>query len=107
MFVIEFPRIHQFFIFDNHKNPVTIDTGIKQGAIIDQLMKLEIDPVSLQSGVIGLFPRYINKNSRKARESVENITGLEGVQYVFTGHHGYSADYNSTVRGYEQQAALR
>ncbi len=60
------------------------------------------DAVSLQNGVIGLFPRYINKNSRKARESVDNITDLEGVQFVFTGHHGYSADYNSAVRSYEK-----
>ena len=60
------------------------------------------DAVSLQSGVIGLFPKYINKNSRKARKSVDNITGLESVQYVFTGHHGYSSDYNSAVRGYKE-----
>ena len=60
------------------------------------------DAVSLQSGVIGLFPKYINKNSRKARKSVDNITGLESVQYVFTGHHGYSSDYNSAVRGYKK-----
>ncbi|MDZ7635634.1 MAG: MBL fold metallo-hydrolase [Bacteroidales bacterium] len=60
------------------------------------------DAVSLQSGAIGLFPGYINKNSRKARMSVDNITGLEGVQYLFTGHHGYSSDYNSAVRGFEK-----
>jgi hydroxyacylglutathione hydrolase len=60
------------------------------------------DAVSLQNGVIGLFPKYINKNSRKARKSVDNITGLEGVQYVFTGHHGYSADYDFAVRGYKK-----
>ncbi len=58
------------------------------------------DAVSLENGVIGLFPRYINKNGRKARKSIDNITGLEGVQYLFTGHHGYTADYNSAVTGY-------
>ncbi|MRR19929.1 MBL fold metallo-hydrolase [bacterium] len=60
------------------------------------------DAVSLQNGMIGLFPAYINKNSRKARISVNNITSLEGVQYLFTGHHGYSADYNSAVSGYKK-----
>ena len=60
------------------------------------------DAVSLQNGVIGLFPKYINKNSRKARKSIDNITGLEGVQYLFTGHHGYTADYNSAVSGYRK-----
>jgi len=60
------------------------------------------DAVSLNNGVIGLFPKYINKNARRARRSVENISGLEGVEYIFTGHHGYSADFNSAVRGYEK-----
>jgi glyoxylase-like metal-dependent hydrolase (beta-lactamase superfamily II) len=59
------------------------------------------DAVSLQNGVIGLFPKYINKNARRARRSVDNITGLEGVQYIFTGHHGYSSDYTSAVQGYK------
>lgn len=60
------------------------------------------DAVSLKDGVIGLFPKYINKNARRAGRSVDNITGLAGVQYIFTGHHGYSADYNSAVRGYKK-----
>lgn len=61
------------------------------------------DAVSLNKGAIGLFPKYINKNARMAVKSVENITALEGVQYIFTGHHGYSADYNGAVRGYTKQ----
>lgn len=60
------------------------------------------DAVSLNNGVIGLFPRYINKNARKARKSVNNIVGLDGVQYIFTGHHGYTADYAAAVSGYRK-----
>ena len=60
------------------------------------------DAVSLQNGAIGLFPKYINKNARRARRSVDNITELDGVQYLFTGHHGYSPDFNSAVRGYKK-----
>lgn len=58
------------------------------------------DAVSLKDGVIGLFPKYINKNPRMARKSVRNITGLEGVMYIFTGHHGFVSDYSAAVRGY-------
>jgi len=61
------------------------------------------DAVSLENGVIGLFPRYINKNARRACRSVDNITGLDGVQYTFTGHHGYSEDYHSAVKTYNKQ----
>lgn len=60
------------------------------------------DAVSLKGGVIGLFPKYINKNARRARKSVDNITGLDGVQYIFTGHHGYSAEYDAAARGYRK-----
>ncbi|MFZ2285835.1 MAG: MBL fold metallo-hydrolase [Bacteroidales bacterium] len=61
------------------------------------------DAVSLKDGVIGLFPKYINKNTRRARRSVDNITSLGRVQYIFTGHHGYTSDYKSAVRGYIEQ----
>ncbi|HPS97615.1 MAG TPA: MBL fold metallo-hydrolase [Bacteroidales bacterium] len=60
------------------------------------------DAVSLRDGVIGLFPKYINKYPRKARRSVQNILNLEGVMYIFTGHHGFSANYSSAVRGYRE-----
>ena len=60
------------------------------------------DAVSLKDGVIGLLPKYINKNARRARASVDNITGLGGVQYIFTGHHGYTSDYNSAASGYKK-----
>ncbi len=58
------------------------------------------DAVSLKDGVIGLFPKYINKNPRKARRSVHNIMNLEGVMYIFTGHHGFSSDYSAAMREY-------
>ena len=60
------------------------------------------DAVSLSDGVIGLFPKYINKNPRKARRSVQNITHLEGAMYLFTAHHGFTADYSAAVRGYRK-----
>jgi len=60
------------------------------------------DAVSLKNGVIGLFPKYINKSPRRARKSVDNLTGLEGVQYIFTGHHGYTDNYAAAVSGYRK-----
>ena len=60
------------------------------------------DAVSLRNGVIGLFPKYINKNARRARPSVDNSTESDGVQELFTGPHGDSADFNSAVGGYKK-----
>lgn len=68
--------------------------------IVNDIYLFTGDAVSLNNGVIGLFPRYINKNARKARKSVGNITGVGGVQYILTGHHGYTDDYAAAVRGY-------
>lgn len=68
--------------------------------IVNDIYLFTGDAVSLNNGVIGLFPRYINKNARKARKSVGNITGLDGVQYIFTGHHGYTDNYPAAVSGY-------
>lgn len=61
------------------------------------------DAVSLNEGAIGLFPKYINKSPRRARRSVDNIIGIDGVQYIFTGHHGYSSDYASAVSSFRKQ----
>jgi glyoxylase-like metal-dependent hydrolase (beta-lactamase superfamily II) len=71
--------------------------------LINDIYLFTGDAISLSNGVIGLFPKYINKYPRKARKSVGNITGLDGVQYIFTAHHGYSSDYASAVSGYKKQ----
>lgn len=68
--------------------------------IVNDIYLFTGDAVSLQNGIVGLFPKFINKNARRARKSVNNITGLDGVQYIFTAHHGYSANYESAVSNY-------
>ncbi|MBK7489715.1 MAG: hypothetical protein IPI74_07910 [Bacteroidales bacterium] len=57
---------------------------------------------SLHDGVIRAFSKDINKYPRKAGDPVQNILNLEGVMYIFTGHHGFSANYSSAVRGYRE-----
>ncbi|MCI0523367.1 MAG: hypothetical protein L0Y37_06915 [Bacteroidales bacterium] len=52
------------------------------------------DAMSLYNGYAEPFPRFINKSARKARKSIKNIMELEGVQYIFTGHHGYADDFS-------------
>jgi glyoxylase-like metal-dependent hydrolase (beta-lactamase superfamily II) len=51
------------------------------------------DAVALHNGTIVRFPKIINKSSRKAGKSMKNITGLDGVQYIFTAHYGYTDNY--------------
>jgi hydroxyacylglutathione hydrolase len=61
------------------------------------------DALSLKAGNIGLFPKFINKNARQARKSMNKLTGLENVQYIFTAHYGYTDDYKSAVSQWKEQ----
>jgi len=55
------------------------------------------DAVSLHNGTIERFPRIINKSARKAARSMKNLIGLDGVQYIFTSHYGYSDNYKAAT----------
>jgi glyoxylase-like metal-dependent hydrolase (beta-lactamase superfamily II) len=61
------------------------------------------DAMSLQASGIDLFPKFINKNARRARKSMNKITDLEGVQYIFTAHYGYTDDYRTAVSQWKEQ----
>lgn len=56
------------------------------------------DAMSLTGDGIGLFPKFINKSARGARKSMKKMTDLDGVQFIFTGHYGYSDNYSAAVR---------
>ena len=55
------------------------------------------DALRLHSGSVEPFPKIINKNARRAKKSMKNITGLDGVQYIFTAHYGYTDDYRAAT----------
>jgi glyoxylase-like metal-dependent hydrolase (beta-lactamase superfamily II) len=55
------------------------------------------DALALHNGNIERFPKIINKSTRKARKSMDNITGLDDVQYIFTAHYGYTDNYKAAT----------
>jgi hydroxyacylglutathione hydrolase len=61
------------------------------------------DALRLQAGNIDLFPKFINKNARRAKNSMNKLTDLDGVQYIFTAHYGYTDDYKSAVIQWKEQ----
>jgi hydroxyacylglutathione hydrolase len=61
------------------------------------------DALRLQAGNIDLFPKFINKNARRAKNSMNKLTDLNGVQYIFTAHYGYTDDYKSAVIQWKEQ----
>jgi hydroxyacylglutathione hydrolase len=61
------------------------------------------DALKLQGGNVDLFPKFINKNARRAKRSINNLTNLDNVQYIFTAHYGYTDDYKSAVSQWKEQ----
>lgn len=55
------------------------------------------DALALDNGTIVRFPKIINKSARKARKSMDNLTGLDNVQYIFTAHYGYTDNYKAAT----------
>lgn len=55
------------------------------------------DAVALDDGRITRFPKIINKSPRKARRSMNRLNGLDGVQYIFTAHYGYTDNYRAAT----------
>jgi hydroxyacylglutathione hydrolase len=60
------------------------------------------DAVALDNGTIARFPKIINKNARKAKRSMNNLTGLDGVQYIFTAHYGYTDNYKAATSTFKK-----
>jgi len=71
--------------------------------VIDDKYLFTGDALSLKENIIGLFPKFINKNARRAKKSMSKITGLNNVQFIFTGHHGYTNDYKTAVNQWKEQ----
>jgi hydroxyacylglutathione hydrolase len=71
--------------------------------VIDDKYLFTGDALSLKEGVIDLFPKFINKNTRRARKSMSKITGLDNVRFIFTGHYGYTDDYRTAVSQWKEQ----
>jgi hydroxyacylglutathione hydrolase len=61
------------------------------------------DALSLKENRIDLFPKFINKNARRARKSMNKLTELNTVKYIFTGHYGYTDDYVDAVSEWKEQ----
>ena len=61
------------------------------------------DALSLYASGIGLFPKFINKNARRARKSMDKLTGLSNVQYIFTAHYGFTDDYGTAVSQWKEE----
>ena len=52
------------------------------------------DTVGLKDGQATPFVHWFNRDTDQQKTSISRLVGLEGVRYIFTGHHGMSDRYD-------------
>ncbi|MDY6856752.1 MAG: MBL fold metallo-hydrolase [Thermodesulfobacteriota bacterium] len=60
------------------------------------------DVLSLKNGKIDRFNEFFNMDTRTAVKSMGKLTNIPNVQYIFTGHYGYSDNYISAVSNWKK-----
>jgi len=51
------------------------------------------DTLSVKKGRVDVFFPFFNIDTELQKKSIDKIKRLEGIEYIFTGHHGYSNDF--------------
>ncbi|WP_428776620.1 MBL fold metallo-hydrolase, partial [Vibrio sp.] len=52
------------------------------------------------SGLFALLIYYMDRDAQN--ESMQKLANLNGIEYLFTGHHGYTSDLATTFAGWNQ-----
>ncbi|MBN2414879.1 MBL fold metallo-hydrolase [bacterium] len=58
------------------------------------------DSLSIKNGRVGIFSDLLNMDSQSQRDALQKIGCLEGVDYVFTAHYGYSDRFREAFAAY-------
>lgn len=61
--------------------------------LVDDKFLFTGDSLSLQSGKVGLFSKFINMDNETQLQSLKNLARMQGIKYIFTAHHGFSDNY--------------
>jgi glyoxylase-like metal-dependent hydrolase (beta-lactamase superfamily II) len=55
------------------------------------------DCMSLSDGKVELFNNFFNMDSDIQRKSLQMLTSVENVDYLFTAHYGYTDDFHNAM----------
>ena len=59
------------------------------------------DALSLKNGKVDKFNKLFNMDSEMAAKSMDKLTNLPNVKYIFTAHHGYTNDYSTAFNNFK------
>lgn len=65
--------------------------------LIDNRYLFTGDTLSLKDGKAGLFNGIFNMDSELQGESIRKLAFIDGVEYLFTAHYGYTEDFNGAM----------
>ena len=54
------------------------------------------DTLSLQDGEVQIFNEFFNINTNEQKYSITKLSKLTNIEYIFTAHYGYGANYPSS-----------
>lgn len=68
--------------------------------IIDNHNLFVGDTMSIIDGEADTFIESYNVNTESQNSSIQRLSKLNNIKYIFTGHHGYSNDFNTLFKNY-------
>ena len=69
--------------------------------LIDSKYLFTGDNLSLKQGKVAIFSDVFNMDSKIQKESISRLKELEGVTYIFSGHHGFSTNYSKAFEDFK------
>jgi hydroxyacylglutathione hydrolase len=56
------------------------------------------DALSLKSGKADKFNEFFNMDTETQLKSIKKLSGLSGVDHIFTSHYGFSSDFSNVFK---------
>jgi len=71
--------------------------------LVNQKYLFTGDVLSLKNGKVDEFSKFINMDTKTDRKSIDRLSHLQGAEYIFTGHHGYSNDFEAAFKDWKEK----
>lgn len=68
--------------------------------LIDDIYLFTGDNLSLKHGKAGIFSYLFNMDSKTQIQSLLRLKELKGIEYMFTGHYGFSSDFHKVFEDF-------
>jgi len=73
--------------------------------ILDGRYLFSGDSFSLKGGKVKPFSALLNMDNNTHRKSIAKLSGLQGIEAIFTGHHGYTEDFEKAFESWIEHNA--